>query len=55
MKYQILEFELDGELPKDAVDEIFSILREKGAKNIDLDFVDIKYNDLLKRCGKNEG
>jgi hypothetical protein len=52
MKYQILEFELDGELPKDVVDKIFSILKENGAENIDLDFVDIKYNDLLKKCGE---
>lgn len=48
MKYQILEFELDKELSKEAVDNIFAILKKQGAENIELTFTSVKHKDFEK-------
>lgn len=42
MKKQIIEFSLDYELPKEAVDDIFQILKKQNAENINLDFLEWK-------------
>jgi len=34
MRKQIIEYSLDYELPKDAVDDIFQILKKENAENI---------------------
>ena len=38
MKKQKLTFELDKELPQASVDELFYLLKDAGAKNIELDW-----------------
>ena len=48
MKYQIIEFDLDKELSKDAVDNIFSILKKEGAENIELNFTNVKHKNYEK-------
>jgi len=47
-EYQILEFDLDKALSKKAVDDIFYILKKEGAKNIELDFTNVKHKDFEK-------
>lgn len=42
MKNQKIEFELNKELPKEAVDTIMYILKDVGAKDIDIDFINRK-------------
>ena len=39
---QRIEFELDGELPKAAVNTIIYILKDVGAKEINIDFISRK-------------
>ena len=48
MKKQILEFDLDKELSKNAVDTIFGILKKQGAENIELNFTNVKHKDFEK-------
>jgi len=52
MKHQILEFDLDKELSKNAVDTIFGILKKQGAKNIELNFTYVKHKDVEKAINK---
>ena len=47
-EYQIMEFDLDKELSKEAVDTIFSVLKQQGAKNIELNFTSVKHKDFEK-------
>jgi len=60
MKYQILEYDLDKELSKNAVDNIFAILKKEGAENIELGFTNSKHKDFEKaienrtKLSKNE-
>ena len=42
MRKQKIEFSLDKELSKDAVDKIFMLLKKHGAEDIELDFINLK-------------
>jgi hypothetical protein len=42
MRNQKIEFELDKELPKEAVNTIVYILRDVGADDINIDFINRK-------------
>lgn len=52
MRKQIIEFSLDYELPKEAVDNIFQILKKENAENINLDFLDTKV-EKIKQLNTN--
>jgi hypothetical protein len=52
MKKQIIEFSLDYELPKEAVDDIFQILKKENTENINLDFLDTKV-EKIKQLNTN--
>lgn len=52
MRKQIIEYSLDYELPKDAVDDIFQILKKENAENINLDFLDTKI-EKIKELNNN--